>query len=102
MSELETPASGGGYDAQRRELKGRIAAATTAGDTGTVEELEGEMRKLDDDRAAEERKVAAAARREAGKTGAGDSETAKTAAPAARTTAPKLTTAKPDPKSGKE
>lgn len=88
------PASGNDPDSLKRALKGQLAAATTAGDTGGAEDAQGKLDKLEADQArAEKKTIAAAARREAAEADGGD---ATTKAPVARTTAAKATTAKVD------
>jgi hypothetical protein len=85
-------ASGNDRDTRRRALKGQLAAATTAGDTGGAEDLRGQLDKLDADRAlAENKTTAAATRKAAAEAGGGD---AATKPPVARTAPVKATTAK--------
>lgn len=92
-------APGSDPDSRRRELKMRMAAAETRGDTVAVAELRAALEALDapdgqadvaEAKGKRSREQAASARREATETANGD---AKTVAPAGRTSAPKDTTA---------
>jgi len=88
------PASGGDYDSVRRGLKHQLAAATTA---GGADDLQGQIDKLDTDRAkAEKKTAAAAARREAAEVQAETGGDAKTKPPVGRAPAAKATTARVD------
>lgn len=84
------PPPGADPDSRKRELKARLATATTSGDTATADKLRGELAAVNDELVAAERAEAGAKRKATAEAEDRDESTppqGRTAAPAKSTTA---------------